>query len=540
MIAPKTDNTQLPVEEVQQSFGGGQRDGDHPSLLNPNEYSKGVNADIRKGGSAQTRDCWQSKTTVSPGGSFQGEGSFVTAAGVEYIIQVNSGKFWSWDGSSTSWTRVGTVQLNNVSLPVTMVELNNRIYVACGISDNGYSWNGTDAEFLDEGNTNTDMPRGSLIWMQADRLCVAGVALTAAITNAYNYVFFSDINDGSTFDRTVNCRRVPTKNNEPITGGAAYRNSEILVFTRNTTHDFDITGTTIANFTRITIDTIVGCVAHKTIVVIGEDAYFLSADRHVRTIKRTVQDIALGVSVPITFLNDKVMGRIHEANVNLCAATFFNNYYLLAAPLDGDADEGDTSVNTMNSHVIAFDNLLQRQGASGSIPACAGEWSNIAAGGWVITHFSGRTKLHFIDSVTGNAKNMFGYESDDGSYPVMTIRTRACSWGAPNYDKTIHSAEIQVLETFGTMEISYAKDNGVFTAFKSETISDGGSRLPIALPFVLTEGGILALIFLRLHRKGRSRYWQLKLSHSDGRVEIKQFTLRAFVEQITTRSLIAA
>jgi hypothetical protein len=538
MFAPRTSQALDPIPEIQQSFAGGQRDRDHPSLLAENEYWKGVDIEIREGGSAKTRRGWSLATSTGPGGNPQGSIYFDPAGATPPVtVQVNDGKFWTWDGASQTWSRVGTTQLSNRTAKVCMVSLANRLFVFSGENDNVMSWNGTDASFTDEGNTNTDPPRGDIACVQSGRICVAGVVSTSLLTNARSYIFFSDILDGQTWDRTTNLKQVPTETDEPVTAVAAYRNEEVLVFTRNSTHDFTVTGTTVSNFTRITIETKVGCIAHKSVVVIGEDAFYLSADLNVRTIKRTIQDKSLGVSVPITHDNPNLMKRIHEVNAEDCAGVYFDNYYLLSVPLDGDPKDSDTSTNTRNSHVIAFDNLQQKQGISGPIPSCCGEWTNIPANAWVIGYFSNRQKLYFIDSADGNAKTMFSSESDNGEYPTAVIKFRALSWQSPHLDKTLHSGELQFLETFGTATVSYAKDDGVFNSHISKVISDAGSRLPISLEFTLTEGGVLAFLVMTFYRRGRSRYWQLKLTHEGGLMNLKQLTLRSFVEMYATRGI---
>lgn len=538
MYAPRTSQALDPIQEIQQSFAGGQRDRDHPSLLAENEFYKGVNIEIREGGAAKTRRGWSQNSTVSPGGNPQACIYFdPSGATPPLLVQVNDGKFYTWDGTSSNWNRVGTTQLSNTNGKISMVVLANRLFVFSGENDNVYSWNGTDASFTDEGNTNTDPPRGDIACVQSGRICVAGVVSTATITDARDYIFFSDIFDGTTWDRSTGSKRVPSDSAEPVTALAAYRNEEILAFTRNTTHDFSISGTTIANFTRITIDTKVGCIAPKTVVVIGDDAYFMSADLHIRTIKRTIQDVALGVSVPITYDNPNLMSRIHELNANLCASTFFDNYYLISVPLDGDPNDGDASTNIRNSHVIALDNLQQKQGVSGPIPACCGEWENIAANSWITSYFSNRQRLMFIDANDGNVRTMFAGESDNGNYPDVEIKFRGMSWQSPHLDKTLHSGEMQFLETFGTVTVSYAKDDGEFNLQIVKIISDSGSRLPLTLPFTLTEGGVLAFLPMTFYRRGRSRYWQLKLNHTEGIINLKQITLRSFVEMYATRGI---
>lgn len=525
MKAPQTSSALEPIPVMQDNFSGGMRDREHPSQLLENELASITNGSIREEGLIQTRAGTRTATTVSPGANPQGVIEFKPVAVDNMLVQVNDGKFWKWVGTG-EWVRVGTTQLSNRTGQVAMVIISGVLYVHSGSADNAYSWDGAAASFSDEGNTNADSPLGNIACQQAGRDCVAGVSSTAALTDTRDYIFFSDIFDGHTYDRVNNSRRVPTANYQAVTAMEAYRQELILSWTLNSTHLYNVTGSSVTAFTRQTLDPKVGCLAPKSVAVVGDDAFFMSADRHIRTIKRTVQDIAFGVSIPITYQNTNLVERINEAYASGSVGIFFDNYYLVAVPMDS---------NTKNSSVIAFDTLHQKQGPSGNLPSCVGEWTGLAVGAWVIGTFAGKQKLYFIDANNGQLVQMFNAESDDGNYINFSIDLRAPSWGAPQNDKTLHSGELQLLETFGTTTVSYAKDDGVFTALISKVISDSGSRLPLTLPFVLTAGGVLAFLPLTFYRRGRSRYWQLRISHTNGVIKLKQATLRGWIEALSTR-----
>ncbi len=521
MKAPTTSRELEPLPVVQDSLAGGQNDRDHPSLLDPNQYSKGVNIEIRSKGLGKTR---RGKTmkTGSCGAYPQGAIYFKPLSGSPVIFQVNNGKFWTWGGSGMIWTQIGATTLNNTTEPVGLEIVNGILYVYGGTSDNTYSWNGSAASFTDEGNTNTDPPRASIIAQQSGR-----IAASIGTGSNGDYIYFSDIFDGTTFDRTSNNKRVPTSGSEPVTALAAYRKAGLLAWTLNSTHIFDVTGSTVSSFERLTLDPKIGCLAKKTVVVAGDDAFFMSADRHIRSIKRNANDQAFGITCPISYLNPNLVGRINESYAHLCAGVFFDNYYLVAAPMDN---------NTRNSAVIPFDLLHQVPSPSGPVPACLGEWTNIAASDFVVTSFSNISQLYYIDSSDGSAYLMFDGTADDGSYPSATLRLRGQHWDAPHHDKTLHSGELQLVDSIGELDISYAKDDSVFTPLLSSTIGDTSAAiLPINLPFNLAAGGVLALQPLTFYRRGRSRYWQLEIVMSDGIMNLRQATLRAWVEMMTSR-----
>ena len=529
MFNPRTSPALEPIEKSQVSFSGGQRDRDHPSLLKPDEYSRGINIEIRESGLGATRRGFQTKTD-QVGVNFQGGIFFDPSGGSPMIVQVNGGQIWTWGGTGTTWTRVGVTQLNNTTDRVAIVVLNFVLYIFSGPDDNGKSWDGIAADFTDMGNGNTNAPRGNIACIQSGRICLSGVESTATIVDARSHIFYSDIFDGSTWNRSTNNKRVPTDGDEPVTALATYRKEEHLAFTRNTTHKFDISGATVTNFSRETLDPHIGCVAPDSVVVVGEDCFFVSADKQVRTIKRTIQDIAYGVSVPITYENPNLFNRIKSSAVNKCAGVFFDNYYLLAGPLDS---------NIVNSSVMPFDTLHQKQGTAGVVPICLGEWAAFAAGGWVITNFSGIPQLYFLNSTTGAAALALEATTDDGIEIPLTVDLRAELFDYPDHDKTMHSVSIQLLDTFGNFDLNYAKDgDSTFTAFYvDKVISDPSSlNFPIpAFPFDFPAGGVLFEIKARFYRRGRSKYWQIQIHHTDGPINIKYITMRAFVESMSTR-----
>lgn len=530
MFAPHTSPALTPIEKNQVSFSGGQRDRDHPSLLKPDEYSRGINLEIREAGLGATRRGFQTKTD-QVGAQFQGAIFFDPSNGSPMIVQVNGGQIWTWEGTGTSWTRIGTTQLNNVSDRVAMVVLNFTLFVFCGPDDNAHSWDGIAASFTDMGNGNTNPPRGNIACVQSGRICLAGVESTATITDARSHFFLSDIFDGSTWNRSTNNKRVPTDGDEPITAMSTYRKEEILVFTRGSTHKFaGINAATISTgVTRETLDPNIGCIAPDSVIVVGEDCFFVSADKQVRTIKRTIQDIAYGVSVPITYENPNLFNRIKSSAVNKCTGIFFDNYYLLSAPLDS---------NENNSSVMPFDTLHQKQSTAGVVPICLGEWAAFAAGKWVVTNFSDIPKLYFINSMTGAAALCFETTTDDGVEIPLTVDLRAEQFDYPDHDKTMHSVNIQLLDTFGNFDLSYAKDgDSSFTAFYTDkVISDPNSlNFPLSFPFNFPTGGVLFEVRARFYRRGRSKYWQLQIHHDSGPINIKYITMRAFVEMMVTR-----
>lgn len=510
----------LPQPVTQVSFAGGQRDRDHPSLIGENQFARMKDGIIRDAGLVKTR-LGRTRRVTSPGGTPQAGFYFEPTPGNGFIVQINQGAFWTWGNSGSLWSRLdAATTLTNTSTACDMVALNSVLYAACGSSDNVRSWDGSSPTLTDEGNTNGDAPRGTILCEQAGRIGVSGVSSSG------DYIYFSDIFDGHTFARSTDHKRIPTPGSEPVRAAVKYRKEELLAMTRNSAHLYSIPGSDLTAWVRNTIDPRVGTIAKWSVVVVGEDAFFLDSECQLRTIKRTIQDIAFGVSVPISYGNPNLFGRINKTYAYKSAACVFDNYLLLAAPLDN---------STVNSSVIAFDLLHQVQTPEGAIPACLGEWRNIAAHQWIIGNFSGIQKLYYIDSKDGSLYEMFSGESDDGDEINLEVNFRAFDWGVPQNDKTAHSGEVQVMDSIGTLVLSFAKDDAVNNSLASSVLDSSNPTLPISLPFTLGTGGVTKAIPNSFYRQGRSRYWQPRITHSGGVLNLKQLTLRGWIEGMKTR-----
>lgn len=521
MLAPRTGQDLIPPSATQESFAGGMRDRDHPSLLDPNQYAYSKNCELRDSGLMKMRGGRSTKTNAL-GGNPQGGVWYKDNSGNEYIVSVNGGRTYYWQGSGLAWTQIGATVFNNASTNVGFAILNGTLYISPGQSDNQYSWTGGAATLLDEGNTNADGPRCTLLCQQAGRLISGGEAAPRQ-----DYLEFSDIFDGHTWDRTVNTQRTPTDGSEPITALATYRKIEVLAFTPFSTHNWTVSGATVSAFTRVGLDVKVGCIAPRSLVVVGDDAFFMSADRQIRTIKRTVNDLAFGVTNPITYFVPNLFDRINPSYASRCAGIYFNNYYLLACPLD---------TNVRNSGIIPFDTLHQFATPSGNAPVCVGEWTNMAVNQFIVSYFGGVAKLYFIDDNDGSLKQIFDdSQSDDGTAIDAQIDMRAFDYGAPNHQKIPTDGEFQFTTSSGTATLYFQKDDAVWITLGSKTIGGTGAVLPVFLPFFLdSDSGVSPWIF-SMYRQGRSKYWQMRLAFSGSNMSLKQMTMRAQVENFVTR-----
>lgn len=522
MEVPLSDSSvPIPMENVV-SLSGGMRDRDHASMIDPNQYAYGKDIEIREAGLGKMRE-GRTQKCAATGSTPQGAFFFKPLSASAVMVVINGGRTYTWNGSASTSSALGALTFSNQTANVANAILNGIAYIAPGQSDNGYSWDGAAAALTDEGNTNADVPRGTLLCQQSGRLCSSGESLTGGRAD---YTSFSDIFDGHTWDRNANNVRTPTDGSEAITAINTYRKQEILVHTAFSTHSWSIAGSTVSSFSRITLDAKIGCIAPRSVVVIGDDAFFLSADLQLRSIKRTVQDLAFGVTNPVTYFVPNLMERINPTYAHRCAGIFYNNYYLLACPLDN---------STRNNAVIAFDMLHQFSTPSGNAPVCVGEWTNIAVNQFVVTYFNNIARLHYLDDVDGSIKQMFdGSTNDDGTEITPQIDFKAFDYQVSNNPKTAVDGVMQFVGSSGTANLSFAKDDAVFNSIGTKQIGGTSSLLPISLPFYLAVDSGVTPWYFTMFGQGQSRYWQPRLSFNGSAMNLKQLTVRAFVEKFVT------
>ena len=507
------------------SFSGGQVDRDHPSAIADNQFQLGKNIDTSSGGLFDSR-LGRTKKVNTPGSSPQGACWFSVSESNNFFIEVNSGRIFKWEGSAASFTEIDpTVQLNNMTLPVQMYVLNGRLYIHSGNADNVRSWDGSSATLTDEGNTNTDPALTSLCCTQSRK----GFAAQTGTAGTDDFIYPSAVNDGQTYDRTASNVRLPTEGNERVTAIAMFRKSQILAFTRNTSHVITVSESSVSNWVRETVSPKIGSVS-PWVSVVGSDAFFQSPDGHFRTIKNTDFGESQAVDEPVTVYNPKLIARLNKSKLGNTRGIWFNNILLVSCSIDGSA---------YNNVIIPFDMLHRIQTESGQIiPACMGEWTNMYVGEFVVTYFNNRHQLYYMDSRDGALYLMFDGDTDDGTPIVPEVRAKSLDFGTQRHDKTLLDGDIQVFDTFGTLTLSYSKDSGPesYSTAKSESIGGSQAQLPFTLPVQLGSGGVTDFVPVSFYGAGQSRFWQPRVTHTGGKISLKQMTIRAKVHNALSRA----
>jgi hypothetical protein len=299
-----------------------------------------------------------------------------------------------------------------------------------------------------------------------------------------NTLFASDILDPAVF-KAVNSIIVGGDDGEDITAIQPYYGFQILVFkpTRIYLVTCDPTETTAAGWTVQVVSDRIGTVAGRSVAFVNKDVFFLAADG-IRTVARSVADDFSTVGLPVSEGVKDVIARINRNFYGTINASFHNNRYLLALPLDSA---------TSPSHLLVYNAIFNSFEGLHTIPAMRMTETNFS-GGFTATG----VKLAIGDG-SGRVGHSFDYKDADEDAPsdyldhgtayTSRIVTKAYDFDDKFSAKHGSHYELEFFDSVGTADITMRRDtdtNDVTLATGFETSAGGGLTLPLTLPATLS------------------------------------------------------
>ena len=337
-------------------------------------------------------------------------------------------------------------------------------------------------------------------------------ATSADTTVPSDVLYVSGILDGEAWDLAGDNLRIGN-DRDPITALAPAQNFDLYVFKERSIYKVTADPTqNVSDWTIKLINNRTGCVADGTVQQVGADIMFLSRDG-VRSLQSIQAGTETDISLPVSRNINDYIGRINQAAVSKCTATYWRNRYMLSVPLDS-ATTPDT--------VLTY-NLLAG--------AWCGFWTGWEARDFVISAFSGQLKLNIgtqngelytWDDTTPEASTTIADFKDGNSTYESYITTRSYTYGETWGDKIGYSSQFD----FGNIhtdavegEINYYKD-----------LSSSGSALDASLSLAgdtnLIQKGYNML------PKGRFNQMQFKVTADGGRLALQSVQTSAFGQPI--------
>jgi hypothetical protein len=260
-----------------------------------------------------------------------------------------------------------------------------------------------------------------------------------------------------------------------------------------------------------------GCVAGNTVVIVADDAFFLSTDG-VRGVFRTQQDkLQMGQSFPLSYPLKNQYDVISWAYISKACATYFDNKYLLALPVNS---------STYNNQVWVY------YPASSSWAVIDG-WN---VGAWAKVKINGEERLYYIDSNDGVVYRAFYGNNNNGTAITATLISREEDCGQPLVHKNGGEIEIEadVAGSGNLLTVSTSVDGGNFVTLDTiDLTSTTAPVLPVILPFTLADSFIVRK---KMHFDilGKWRTLQIKIENTDDNTDpiiIYGYSIITFVEE---------
>ena len=333
------------VERIS-DFSGGMLDQKTRDKIAPNQSSFIENMEYRDGDIYTRRgSCLHREATT--GETFQGSGVFYEAfnsAKQQVFMVAQGGKIYHYKYPFEPYSMSLPAAMLSTD-EVRMIQALNYIYVFRGDGKEVWRWRGQETTAIEAVPTNAIVAKTmkgartgryifNRLWLvTGDYDIVVGDILSEAVDYINNTLSISQ-GDGQ---RLIGVRKFGE------TSIVAYKERSIYFITGGT--GAVTNASTDLTVDRLDSETEVGCVSEDTIVTIGVDQFFLSSEG-VTSIGQNEQAKVQLAEIPFSRSIQKIFDRATASSLHKSSATHFDNYYLLAIPIDG---------HTEPNAIVAFD-----------------------------------------------------------------------------------------------------------------------------------------------------------------------------------------
>jgi len=376
---------------------------DNPSSLSAGIVSQSQNFRMDRG-VATVRKGMQRKTIGTLiGKTIYGVGTYINSTGQEIIIAVVTDGLYSYNPQTE--TLLAKVNFPAGETIVTqdgcdVVAAIDYVYISRGFSKRPLRWdlNVTIIALPVSPTLGHEFPNSSGLLYYANRMIALGKYHTETNTlRNYDTVSVSNFLDFDKWD-ALDAFTINNGSNDQVVGVAPWTLNEFLVFMRNsifyvnTGTDRYVSGDGLSATSQIkTLATDIGCSARKSVVQAGGGVFFLS-DNGVYFLQPQPASAEsmklLTMADPISAPIDDVIQRINRNYAYRAVATYWNNRYYLAVPLDSSVD---------NNAILVYNFILK-------------QWESVD------TYPAGFDIFDFVVAKKDNQRRLYGIDTDQGIF----------------------------------------------------------------------------------------------------------------------------
>ena len=375
---------------------------DNPSALPTGIVSQSQNFRLDRG-VATVRKGLQRKTIGALIGQIiYGVGTYINSSGQEVIIAVVTDGLYSYNPqletltAKVSFPAGETIVTQDGCDVVTAVD---KVYISRGWSNRPLVWDlNVTITALPTSGAGHLFPNCTGMLYYANRMIVLGKhhAEANSLRN-YDTVSVSNFLDFANWD-AIDAFTINNGSNDQVVGVSPWTLNEFLVFMRNsifyvnTGNDRYTSGDGLSATSYIkTLATDIGCSARKSVVQAGGGVFFLS-DNGVYFLQPQPASAEsmklLTMADPISSPIDDVIQRINRNYAHRAVATYWNNRYYLAIPLDSSVD---------NNAVLVYNFILK-------------QWESVD------TYPAGFDVFDFVIAKKDNQRRLYGVDTDKGVF----------------------------------------------------------------------------------------------------------------------------
>ena len=242
---------------------------------------------------------------------------------------------------------------------------------------------------------------------------------TIATRNIRDEIIASDVLDQNTYDQIETNFRIASGGADFVVAIQPFAEDNVIVFNRNTIHLIRGVSQPLKDVTVQEVTREVGCIARRTVVQVGNQIFFLS-DNGVYSVNFEDLYNLRGASMPMSESINPLIKRINPDYIGNCVATYHDNRYYLAVPLD---------LSTENNAIFVY-NFLNEGWESLDI---------IEQTGWNVRNFvragAGGTNNLYVVNKDGGV-HILDYREDDKDLLNLQIGGTATAYSIYSELKT--------------------------------------------------------------------------------------------------------
>jgi hypothetical protein len=375
---------------------------DNPSALPQGIVSQSQNFRMDRG-VATVRKGMQRKTIGAlVGQTVYGVGTYINSTGQEIIIVVLTDGLYSYNPQTEILSAKVSFPAGETIITqdgVDVVAGTDKVIISRGFSKRPLIWDiNVTVTAMPTAGTGHEFPSCESILYYANRFIVTGKhhAETNVLRNN-DTVSVSNFLDYQHFD-ALDAFTINNGSNDRIVGVSPWTLNEFLVFMRNSIFYVGVgtsryvSGEALSNDSYVrTLATDIGCSSKKSVVQANGGVFFLS-DNGVYFLQPQPASAEsmklLTMADPISAPIDDVIQRINTTYAYRAVATYWNNRYYLAVPLDSSVD---------NNAILVYNFILK-------------QWESVD------TYPAGFDIFDFVIAKKDNQRRMYGIDTDKGLF----------------------------------------------------------------------------------------------------------------------------